>query len=99
MSSFMTLASGNVMKHDINPAQLRAARALVNWSRNDLAAAAKTTDRTIARLEDGETSARASTAEAIRKALELAGVEFIAENGGGPGVRLAKTGKRKKGRA
>jgi predicted transcriptional regulator len=95
----MTLASGNVMKNDINPAQLRAARALVNWSRNDLAAAAKTTDRTIARLEDGETSARASTAEAIRKALELAGVEFIAENGGGPGVRLAKTGKRKKGRA
>ncbi len=38
---------------------------------------------------------RESTVDAIRTALEKAGVEFIAENGGGPGVRLAKRkGKR-----
>jgi hypothetical protein len=32
---------------------------------------------------------------AIRRALEAAGVEFIAENGGGPGVRLRKSAKEK----
>jgi predicted transcriptional regulator len=83
------------MDSDIHPAQLRAARGLVNWSRDDLAQKAGTTSRTVARIEDGDSSPRGSTAEAIRKALEKAGVEFIAENGGGPGVRLAKKkGKR-----
>lgn len=78
------------MKQDISPAQLRAARALVDWSREDLAAAAGATSRTIARLEGGETDPRQATTKAIRSALEAAGVEFIAENGGGPGVRLRK---------
>jgi transcriptional regulator with XRE-family HTH domain len=78
------------MKNDILPAQLRAARALVGWSRQKLAAAAGTTERTIARFEDGLTLPRASTASAIRTALEIAGVLFIAENGAGAGVRLAK---------
>jgi hypothetical protein len=32
---------------------------------------------------------------AVRRALEEAGVEFIDENGGGPGVRLRKSGKQK----
>jgi hypothetical protein len=32
---------------------------------------------------------------AIRRALEAAGVEFIDENGGGPGVRLQKPGREK----
>jgi hypothetical protein len=46
-------------------------------------------------LEAGETNARHSTAQAIRSTLEKAGVEFIVENGGGLGVRLAKRkGKR-----
>jgi predicted transcriptional regulator len=74
----------------INPAQLRGARGLLNWSRGDLAKAAETTERTIARLEDGEAEPRASTAEAIEKALEKAGIELIPANGGGPGVRLRK---------
>ena len=96
MSLFVTLASKNVMNNDIQPPQLRAARGLLNWSRGDLAAAAKTTERTIARLEDGDSAPRASTAKAIRDALERAGVEFIAENGGGPGVRLAtRKGKKR----
>ncbi|MBS0984065.1 helix-turn-helix transcriptional regulator [Gluconobacter cerinus] len=76
------------MKQDIAPAQLRAARALVDWSREELAAKANTTTRTLARLEAGETIPRATTITAIRKALEAAGVEFIPQNGGGPGVRL-----------
>jgi transcriptional regulator with XRE-family HTH domain len=89
----MTLASGNVMKHDITSEQLRAARALANWSRKDLAEEAETTERTIARLEDGDSAPRASTSAAIRKALEAAGVVFVGDgersDGGGPGVRLA----------
>lgn len=78
------------MKEDIHPAQLRAARALVGWSREGLASAASTTERTIARIEAGDTMPRTATVTAIRTALETAGVEFIKENGGGPGVRLRK---------
>jgi predicted transcriptional regulator len=82
------------MENDISPAQLRAARALVNWSRDDLAAKSGTTARTIARIEDGEAAPRESTVAGIRAAFEKAGVKFIAENGGGAGVRLAKPKKK-----
>jgi len=78
------------MKEDISPAQLRAARALVDWSRDNLAERAQTTARTLARLEGGQTNPRSATLSAIRAALESAGVEFIPENGGGAGVRLRK---------
>lgn len=44
---------------------------------------------TISRLERGE-ELKESTVDKIRSALEAAGVEFIAENGGGAGVRLRK---------
>jgi hypothetical protein len=40
-------------------------------------------------MEGGETL-RPRTVSAIRAALEAAGVDFIDENGGGPGVRLRK---------
>jgi hypothetical protein len=54
---------------------------------------------TIRRAEgaDGETSMTSANDLAVRNALESAGVEFIDENGGGPGVRLHK-GHRKKDR-
>jgi hypothetical protein len=47
---------------------------------------------TIARLEstEGELGGREDTAEKIHRAIENAGIEFIDENGGGPGVRLRK---------
>jgi transcriptional regulator with XRE-family HTH domain len=80
------------MKQAIRPEQLRAARALVGWRQEDLAAAAKTTARTIARLEAAENIPREATVDAIRSALEAAGVEFVPENGGGAGVRLRKAG-------
>jgi transcriptional regulator with XRE-family HTH domain len=80
-----------VMSNDISPHQLRAARALIGWTRDDLSAKARTTSRTIARIEDGDSDRpHAATIEAIRAALEKAGVEFIPENGGGAGVRLRK---------
>jgi transcriptional regulator with XRE-family HTH domain len=67
------------------------ARAALGWGVRDLAASAKVSPDTIARLERGE-NLYPRTVEAIRAALEAAGVEFIAENGGGPGVRLRKPG-------
>ena len=51
-----------------------------------------------AELAEGETSMTAANDLAVRRALEAAGVEFIDENGSGPGVCLRKTqqhGKRK----
>ena len=39
---------------------------------------------------------RTNTVQVIREALEFAGIEFIDENGGGPGVRLRKNQRSKK---
>jgi predicted transcriptional regulator len=78
---------------------IRAARALLRWEQTDLAKASFVSLPTIKRLESkpGIMSAHMSTVAALRKALEAAGIEFIDENGGGPGVRLRKrTSKRNK---
>ncbi len=79
------------MSH-ITGAQLRAARALIRWRAEDLAKAAKVGVATVRRAEglDGPVGMTAANEEAIRNALETAGVEFIPENGSGPGVRLRK---------
>jgi hypothetical protein len=73
-------------------AQLRAARALIRWSALDLAKASKVGVATIRRVEvvDGEIPVTLANEAALRQALEAAGIEFIDENGGGPGVRLRK---------
>jgi len=55
----------------------------------ELAALAKVSPDTIARFERGD-ALRDRTVADLRAALEAAGVEFIAENGGGAGVRLRK---------
>ena len=67
--------------------QSKMARVAVGWGVRDLAAQAKVSPDTVARLERGEALAPRTLA-AIRTALETAGVEFIAQNVGGPGVRL-----------
>ena len=76
--------------------QIKAARALLAWSQEELASAARISVPTIKRLEanDGPLGGRAETGAKIRTALEAAGVEFINENGGGPGVRLRKRQQR-----
>jgi transcriptional regulator with XRE-family HTH domain len=74
----------------ICPEQCRAARGLVNWSQDALATASNVSKATIANFELGKSAPINSTREALRRSLETAGVEFIAENGGGPGVRLRK---------
>jgi transcriptional regulator with XRE-family HTH domain len=74
---------------DVTSAQLRAARSLLNWTVRDLSAQAGVHRNTISRAEiDGTTHGHA-VAQLVRT-LEAAGVEFIAENGGGRGVRLRK---------
>ncbi|WP_352759777.1 helix-turn-helix transcriptional regulator [Mesorhizobium sp. M0510] len=90
MSLFVTFSKLNVMKKDILPQQVRAARALIDWTRDDLANASGLTVRTLARIESSQTIPRQTTLEALAKALEAAGIEFISQNGGGPGVRLAR---------
>ena len=81
----------------LTSAQIRAARSLIRWSAEDLAARSSLSVATIRRAEltDAETSMTAANDIAVRRALESAGVEFIDENGGGPGVRLRKSGKEK----
>ena len=74
----------------ITPAQCRAARALVDWSQQQLADAAKIGNATIRNFEGSKSEPQSATLDVMRRALEAAGVEFIAENGGGPGVRLRR---------
>jgi hypothetical protein len=78
--------------------QIRAARALLRWRAQDLARASAVGVATIRRAElaETETSMTAPNDMALRRALESAGVEFIDENGGGPGVRLRKRQQKKK---
>jgi hypothetical protein len=73
--------------------QLRAARAFLRWSAEDLARESNLGVTTIRRAEltEGETTLTRANDFAVRRALEAAGIEFIDENGGGPGVRLRKT--------
>ena len=73
----------------ITGSQVRMARAALKKGVRDIAASARVSPATVSRIE-ADMPANASTLSAIRSALEAAGVEFIAENGGGPGVRLRK---------
>jgi predicted transcriptional regulator len=79
----------------ITPSQCRAARGLLAWNQEDLATRAGVSQVTVHQLEAGVTQPRRATLDVIRRAFENAGVEFIDENGGGPGVRLRKPGKGK----
>jgi len=78
-------------------AQIRAARSLIRWTADELAAASALSVATIRRaeLKESETALTAANDLAIRRTLESAGVEFIDENGGGPGVRLQKRHQKK----
>ena len=87
-----------MQKRPLTSAQIRAARALLRWRAQDLARESAVGVATIRRAElvDEQTSMTAANDAAVRRALENAGVEFIDENGGGPGVRLHKRHRPKK---
>jgi transcriptional regulator with XRE-family HTH domain len=76
----------------LTSSQIRAARSLIRWSAEDLARECSLSVATVRRAEltESETSMTTANDSAVRRALEAAGVEFIDENGGGPGVRLRK---------
>src|SRR5262245_8929799 len=95
----MSLKSKDVNRGFLSSAQLRAARALLRWSAEDLARSTTVSLSTIRRAElaEGEPSMTIANNLALRSALEAAGVEFIDENGGGPGVRL-RGGRQRYGR-
>jgi transcriptional regulator with XRE-family HTH domain len=72
----------------LTPGQCRAARSLIGWSQEQLAAASKVAKATIANFEAGKRESYSRTLDDIRAALESAGVEFT--NGEQPGVRMKK---------
>ena len=78
----------------ITSEQVRAARALIRWEQRDLAGASGVSLPTVKRIETkpGAISAHGTTLNALQRALEEAGVIFVAENGEGAGVRLRKQG-------
>jgi transcriptional regulator with XRE-family HTH domain len=79
----------------VTSAQVRMARAALNWTVRDLAEASGLHRNTITNIEVGRYLGDPGTLALIRNVLTKAGVEFIDENGGGPGVRLRKPPKEK----
>ena len=73
----------------MTPLQCKMARTALGWGVRDLAKAAKVAPATVTRFEGGQ-GVQSRTIDALRDTLETAGVVFIPENGGGPGVRLRK---------
>lgn len=80
----------------ISAEQCRAARGLVDMDQATLAEAASVSRSVIVDFENGRRTPNRNNLAAIRTALEDAGVQFISENGGGPGVRLNKSVNNKK---
>jgi transcriptional regulator with XRE-family HTH domain len=80
----------------ITPSQCRGARGLLDWTQQELANAARIGVATVRLFEGGIGESRQATLAVLRQAFELAGIEFIDENGGGPGVRLHKRKQPKK---
>jgi DNA-binding XRE family transcriptional regulator len=74
----------------ITPDQCRGARAMLRLSQSDLAGLAGVSRQTVVDFEREARTPYPDNRAAIRAALEAAGVEFIDDNGDGPGVRLRK---------
>jgi hypothetical protein len=85
-------------KKPLTNSQIKAARALLGWTANELSRQSAVSLRTIQRAELQETSMTAANELAVRRSLEAAGVEFIDGNGGGPGVRLRRSHQQRKRR-
>jgi DNA-binding XRE family transcriptional regulator len=82
------MSTENVDIHSAS--QCRGARGLLSMTQPQLASAARLGLSTIVDFEKRRREVSNEAKVSIRQALESAGVEFIDENGGGPGVRLRK---------
>jgi DNA-binding XRE family transcriptional regulator len=69
------------------------ARAALNWTLNNLAEASGVHRNTISNIEVGRYAGDPETLTKLKRTLTKAGIQFIDENGGGPGVRIAKRSK------
>ena len=74
----------------ITGSQIRMARAALQIGVRDLAEQSGVSAMTITRIENGHSRGQVGSLEKIADALKAQGVEFIPQNGGGPGVRLKK---------
>ena len=74
----------------ISTAQIRAARGLLKWTQATLAHRAALSAVTLNMIENETVRPRPATLSAIRRALEVGGVQFLGEDGGGAGVRFAQ---------
>lgn len=80
--------------------QLLAARAILEWTQEDLARRSDVSLPTIKRIELRKGEAKTETLAKLQRALEkgddAGAIRFIAENGGGVGVRLKKRSRGKR---
>ncbi len=91
MTSTLSSPAEVMSDERMTPETCRAARSLLSLSQTELAARAKVSVVTLRNYENGITEAPShATWLRIKRALEKAGVQFIDENGGGPGLRLKK---------
>ena len=74
----------------ITSRQIKAARALLGWSQQELADRAIVSANAVIRLERGTVDSRMSTLTAVQRALAKGGIEFIAADAKGEGVRLSR---------
>jgi transcriptional regulator with XRE-family HTH domain len=88
------MSTKNVDK--ITPGQSKAARALLEITQSELAEAANLGLSTVVDFEKKRRQVSTIAIQAIRNALAANGVDFIDENGGGPGVRLRKRHQKKR---
>ena len=77
----------------ITGAQIRAARAALRWSSEELAHRSGLAPRTIKRFEQVDTipPSRSSNLQEVKKALETAGIEFVGAPEDGPGIRIRRS--------
>jgi predicted transcriptional regulator len=78
----------------ITPREVRAARAFLGWTRQQLADRAIVSLNSVIRFEEGAVDSRTSTVNAIRRALERVGIEFLSIQGPDQGIRFRSRRKR-----
>src|SRR3984893_9640050 len=74
----------------MRPEQVRMARALLNWSLDQLAEASGVHRNTISNFETSKYAGDPEKLAAVKRALASHGVIFVDENGEGAGVRLRR---------
>jgi ribosome-binding protein aMBF1 (putative translation factor) len=88
MSAVAARLLASYRREMMTPAECLAARSLLQWSQLQLANASGADVSAIRNYEDGKLAPNEANVEALRRAFEAAGVQFVTAIGGGSGVRL-----------